>query len=49
MIQETEIDRYRTGLCGSDNALIHGFWHYGDIDMAPATKGVAGHEGAGIV
>ncbi|KAJ9496921.1 hypothetical protein LTR96_000411 [Exophiala xenobiotica] len=38
-----------TGLCSSDDALIHGGWHGVGVDMQPETKGIAGHEGAGVV
>ena len=39
----------RTGLCASDNALIHDGWAYGGVAMSPETRGIAGHEGAGVV
>lgn len=39
----------RTGLCASDKSLLHDEWQGYDISMLDATKGIAGHEGAGIV
>jgi len=38
-----------TGLCASDKSLIHDEWASFGVAMQPATKGIAGHEGAGIV
>ncbi|KIW15286.1 hypothetical protein PV08_05331 [Exophiala spinifera] len=38
-----------TGVCSSDDALIHDGWHDVGVDMSPETKGIAGHEGAGVV
>ncbi|KAI4907682.1 hypothetical protein J4E90_009088 [Alternaria incomplexa] len=35
-----------SGLCASDKSLLHDEW---DFKMAECTKGIAGHEGAGIV
>ena len=39
----------RTGVCGSDDALIHGGWQGVGVDVAPEFKGIGGHEGAGTV
>jgi alcohol dehydrogenase, propanol-preferring len=38
-----------SGLCASDKSLIHDEWAAGGVKMLPATNGIAGHEGAGIV
>lgn len=38
-----------TGLCASDKSLIHDEWSAGGLVMQPATNGIAGHEGAGVV
>lgn len=38
-----------TGLCASDKSLIYDEWSAGGLLMQPATNGIAGHEGAGIV
>jgi alcohol dehydrogenase, propanol-preferring len=39
-----------TGFCGSDNALIHDGWKESSgVVMQDSTKGIAGHEGAGVV
>ncbi|KAK5189551.1 hypothetical protein LTR99_001830 [Exophiala xenobiotica] len=38
-----------TGLCASDKSLIHDEWASFGVAMQPATKGIAGHEGAGVV
>lgn len=35
-----------SGLCASDKSLLHDEWSFG---MQPATNGIAGHEGAGVV
>lgn len=35
-----------SGLCASDKSLLHDEWAFG---MQPATNGIAGHEGAGVV
>lgn len=39
----------RTGLCGSDDALLTDGWAGNGVKMQPETKGIAGHEGAGVV
>ncbi|PLB53818.1 putative alcohol dehydrogenase [Aspergillus steynii IBT 23096] len=38
-----------TGLCGSDKSLLHDEWSDFGITMMEQTKGIAGHEGAGVV
>lgn len=38
-----------TGLCASDKSLIHDEWSDFGVAMQDATKGIAGHEGAGVV
>jgi len=38
-----------TGLCASDKSLIHDEWAGFGFKMQDATKGIAGHEGAGVV
>ena len=38
-----------TGLCASDKSLLHDEWAAFGVAMMDATKGIAGHEGAGIV
>ncbi|KAH6886244.1 hypothetical protein B0T10DRAFT_539300 [Thelonectria olida] len=38
-----------SGFCGSDKSLLHDDWSAFGLDMMPVTKGIAGHEGAGIV
>ncbi|PYH42334.1 zinc-dependent alcohol dehydrogenase [Aspergillus saccharolyticus JOP 1030-1] len=38
-----------TGLCGSDKALLHDEWAGFGVAMTPQAKGVAGHEGVGVV
>jgi len=38
-----------TGLCASDKSLIHDEWAGFGVAMQPATGGIAGHEGAGVV
>lgn len=38
-----------TGLCASDKSLIHDEWKDFGVAMMDATKGIAGHEGAGVV
>ncbi|EXJ96234.1 hypothetical protein A1O1_01360 [Capronia coronata CBS 617.96] len=38
-----------TGLCGSDKSLLHDEWSSFGVAMQPATKGIAGHEGAGTI
>lgn len=38
-----------SGLCASDKSLIHDEWTHIGMTMQPATKDVAGHEGAGVV
>lgn len=38
-----------TGLCGSDKSLLHDDWSAFGIAMMSETKGIAGHEGAGVV
>lgn len=38
-----------TGLCASDKSLVHDEWKDFGVAMMDATKGIAGHEGAGIV
>lgn len=38
-----------TGLCASDKSLLHGEWSGFSLTMQEATKGIAGHEGAGTV
>ncbi|KAL2439215.1 Alcohol dehydrogenase 5 [Exophiala dermatitidis] len=38
-----------TGLCGSDKSLLHDEWSGFGVAMQPSTKGIAGHEGAGVV
>ncbi|RMD44464.1 hypothetical protein DV735_g639, partial [Chaetothyriales sp. CBS 134920] len=38
-----------TGLCASDNSLIHDDWAGFGLGMTPEAKGIAGHEGAGTV
>lgn len=39
----------RSGLCASDKSLIHDEWADFGVSMHPETKGIAGHEGAGVV
>jgi len=38
-----------TGLCASDKSLLHDEWAAFGVAMQDATKGIAGHEGAGVV
>lgn len=38
-----------SGLCASDKSLLHDEWADFGIGMMEATKGIAGHEGAGVV
>ncbi|KAF1351818.1 alcohol dehydrogenase [Delphinella strobiligena] len=38
-----------SGLCASDKSLLHDEWSSFGIAMAEATKGIVGHEGAGVV
>jgi alcohol dehydrogenase, propanol-preferring len=38
-----------TGLCASDKSLIHDEWSAFGVAMKDETKGIAGHEGAGVV
>ncbi|KAF5972834.1 alcohol dehydrogenase V [Fusarium bulbicola] len=38
-----------TGLCGSDKSLLHNEWKDFGVSMMDASKGIAGHEGAGNV
>jgi propanol-preferring alcohol dehydrogenase len=38
-----------TGLCASDKSLLHDEWAAFGVKMMDATKGIAGHEGAGEV
>lgn len=38
-----------TGLCASDKSLIHDEWKDFGVAMMDASKGIAGHEGAGVV
>lgn len=38
-----------SGLCASDKSLLHDEWSFSGVAMQPQTKGIAGHEGAGIV
>lgn len=38
-----------TGLCASDKSLIHDEWKDFGVAMAEVTRGIAGHEGAGVV
>lgn len=38
-----------TGLCSSDKSLIYDEWAPFGVSMQPDTKGIAGHEGAGVV
>lgn len=38
-----------SGLCASDKSLIHDEWSGFGLTMQEATKGIAGHEGAGVV
>ncbi|TQB67919.1 hypothetical protein MPDQ_004382 [Monascus purpureus] len=38
-----------TGLCGSDKALLYDEWTDFGFSMLPATHGIAGHEGVGVV
>lgn len=38
-----------TGLCGSDKSLLHDEWKDFGVTMMPQSKGIAGHEGAGVV
>ena len=38
-----------TGLCASDKSLIHDEWADFGVAMKDSTKGIAGHEGAGVV
>ena len=39
----------RSGLCASDKSLIHDEWADFGVAMHADTKGIAGHEGAGVV
>lgn len=45
----SELIKNRTGLCASDKSLIKDEWAAFGLSMKPETKGIAGHEGAGIV
>jgi alcohol dehydrogenase, propanol-preferring len=38
-----------SGLCASDKSLIHDEWAASGVSMTEAAKGIAGHEGAGVV
>ncbi|KAF2464403.1 alcohol dehydrogenase [Lindgomyces ingoldianus] len=38
-----------SGLCASDKSLLHDEWAFSGVSMQPQTKGIAGHEGAGVV
>lgn len=38
-----------SGLCASDKSLLHDEWSAFGVAMQDATKGIAGHEGAGVV
>lgn len=38
-----------SGLCASDKSLLHDEWAESGLAMMDATKGIAGHEGAGEV
>lgn len=38
-----------SGLCASDKSLIHDEWAAFGVAMKDASKGIAGHEGAGVV
>jgi propanol-preferring alcohol dehydrogenase len=38
-----------SGLCASDKSLLHDEWADFGVAMTPQTKGIAGHEGAGVV
>lgn len=38
-----------SGLCASDKSLLHDEWKDFGVAMMPATNGIAGHEGAGVV
>ncbi|KAK3080947.1 hypothetical protein LTS18_011680 [Coniosporium uncinatum] len=38
-----------TGLCASDKSLIHDEWAGFGVAMQDGTKGICGHEGAGVV
>ncbi|KAK5168910.1 uncharacterized protein LTR77_006219 [Saxophila tyrrhenica] len=38
-----------SGLCASDKSLLHDEWSGFGVKMSDATKGIAGHEGAGEV
>ena len=38
-----------TGLCGSDKSLLQDDWEDFGLTMKPQAKGIAGHEGVGIV
>lgn len=38
-----------SGLCASDKSLLHDEWADFGVAMAESTKGIAGHEGAGVV
>lgn len=38
-----------TGLCASDKSLLHDEWSSFGLSMRDVTRGIAGHEGAGIV
>ena len=38
-----------TGLCASDKSLIHDEWKDFGVAMGDVTRGIAGHEGAGVV
>ncbi|OCK79804.1 alcohol dehydrogenase [Lepidopterella palustris CBS 459.81] len=38
-----------SGLCASDKSLLHDEWAASGVAMMPATQGIAGHEGAGVV
>lgn len=37
-----------TGLCASDKSLLHDEWAGFGFKMQDSTKGIAGHEGAGV-
>ena len=37
-----------TGLCASDKSLIHDEWAGFGLSMMDVTRGIAGHEGAGV-
>lgn len=38
-----------TGLCASDNSLIHDEWAAFGVSMQDSANGIAGHEGVGVV